>query len=643
MLARFDVANLLIYLDELIVIAARIIEIPPKGAAPGAPSGPNLLGREVVSEFIDNAGELVRIFVAELKEEMKRPEVDVSAFHSQLKQLGRLYQFSVLFDDEDNRSRLHALTEGVRSSVKDLSESIKKRLHVTKGNSDAVTEQTDMLQKQLTIIYELAEELGWIGFCQSLMTDLRNRFLVGAEGNLGISGDRRDEKILPEDDITTGEGSADSKSEILIPPRAQLVCLDDSFFPGAGNGPVIRLMDLPVSIGRDTDAGVVIESDQISRKHARLNPAGDTWAVEDLKSANGVRVNDERITNKRLTPGDIICFGPIPFRYEIVAPEIPDRDPEMTTFADLDEPAADVTLMYSDVRSSRAMMEALEKEDKGEAVPRKEISGEGKTMPFPQARPEMPVRRRSGALGRFLGRVIILAVVFGMGFGGHHYYQNVYKVKKAREKAIKRHSGAIKQFSDEFETYGKFDQRSHRKQVSTLTKLLTNLDREIKNYPDIDELKVLDATLRFMILERKVRFLLEEKTAQQAFGLIDRARAKLNSAHSMAENPSNETSKTLRQINDLMALLRVVSHYKLFQQKYSDPYEFDEEEITDQVIADVIKARKWKHEFIALKKENSMALSVKFRYLGGMVSEVEEYGITLVNRWYHHLSSKDNP
>ena len=179
--------------------------------------------------------------------------------------------------------------------------------------------------------------------------------------------------------------------------------------------------------------------------------------------------------------------------------------------------------------------------------------------------------------------------------------------------------------------------------MSTLTTLLNKLDREIINHPGIDELKALDATVRFMLLERRVRFLLEEKRAQEAFSLIDRTMEKINSRRSTVENRSNEPSKTLKQIADLTELLRVVSHYKLFQQRYSDPYGTGKEKITNQVLSDIIKARKWKQEFIVLKKENSMALSVKFRYLGGMVSDVEEYGITLVNRWYHHLSSEDNP
>ncbi|MFH1491228.1 MAG: FHA domain-containing serine/threonine-protein kinase [Pseudomonadota bacterium] len=642
LLARFDVANLLIYIDELIVIAKRIIEIPPEGAAPGGDARPDVIGRGIIPEFIENAGKLVKIFVEELKEEVTAQEVNISAFRSKLKQLGRLYQFSVLFDDKSCRSPLHELTGGVYSSIEELTEVIKDLLHAAHGEP-AGEQRADMLQELLTVIYELAEELGWLGFCQGLMTDLRNRFLAGAPGKAESPGDSRNKTTLSGGEPATLEVSPDSKHQGPPPPRAKLTCLDDSFFPGNKKGLEVQLTGSELIIGRGSDSGVIIESDQISRQHARIYPEGDTWGVEDLKSANGVRVNDGRITSAVLIHGDIISFGPIPFRYEIVAPEIPDHDPEMTTFANLDEPAEEVTLMYSDVRSSKAMMEALEKEDKREAGPSGGIEKEDAAVPSPRARMEAPARRRAAAFGRILLHLFILVVVFGMGAGGYHYYQNTYKVEKAREQIIRQHSSALKQFSDDFETYGRFDKKSLLKEVNTLASLLIKIDGEIKNHPRINELKAIEATALFMLLERRVRFLLEEKRAQEAFSLIDRAKKRMDSALSNGEIALDDGSKTLAEIANLMELLRVVCRYKLFQQKYADPYDTGREKNTTEVMADVLEARKWKQDFIVLKKENSMALSVKFRYLDGMVSNVDEYGIALVNRWFHYLSSKDNP
>jgi hypothetical protein len=44
-------------------------------------------------------------------------------------------------------------------------------------------------------------------------------------------------------------------------------------------------------LGRSRECDVVLEDSSISRRHARLRPHGDQWALEDLDSTNGVRVN----------------------------------------------------------------------------------------------------------------------------------------------------------------------------------------------------------------------------------------------------------------------------------------------------------------------------------------------------------------
>lgn len=194
--ARVDVANLLLYIDELLVIAARIIEIPP--VTDETPSRQEALERETVTGFIDNAGELAKIFVAELKDEVTHPDIDTAAFQSKLKQLGRLYQFSVLFDDESCRSKLHKITEEIHSSFEEMSEAVKDLLHTSKDESTSEDQRVETLQKLITIIYELAEELGWIGFCQKLMNDLRDQFIAGSGIKIDFFENREIEKTLSE-------------------------------------------------------------------------------------------------------------------------------------------------------------------------------------------------------------------------------------------------------------------------------------------------------------------------------------------------------------------------------------------------------------------------------------------------------------
>ena len=77
-----------------------------------------------------------------------------------------------------------------------------------------------------------------------------------------------------------------------------------------------RVVDLPdgvdVTFGRSRAATINVESDKVSRMHARVRRAGDVIEVEDLGSRNGTRLNGEKIDGpKRVTSGDEIAIGPI--------------------------------------------------------------------------------------------------------------------------------------------------------------------------------------------------------------------------------------------------------------------------------------------------------------------------------------------
>ncbi|HEX2686508.1 MAG TPA: sigma 54-interacting transcriptional regulator [Kofleriaceae bacterium] len=99
-------------------------------------------------------------------------------------------------------------------------------------------------------------------------------------------------------------------TEISAPPapRAFLVISID-----AGGS---RVIDLPegvdVTFGRSRSATITLDSEKVSRMHARVRRTGDIIEVEDLESRNGTRVNGERIEGpRRLVTGDEVSVGPI--------------------------------------------------------------------------------------------------------------------------------------------------------------------------------------------------------------------------------------------------------------------------------------------------------------------------------------------
>ena len=69
-------------------------------------------------------------------------------------------------------------------------------------------------------------------------------------------------------------------------------------------------LDGSVEAGREPGLPLVVDDDQVSRRHARITATAGSVVVEDLGSSNGTYVNDQPINMPReLTPGDRIRMG----------------------------------------------------------------------------------------------------------------------------------------------------------------------------------------------------------------------------------------------------------------------------------------------------------------------------------------------
>lgn len=79
---------------------------------------------------------------------------------------------------------------------------------------------------------------------------------------------------------------------------------------GVLEGTVIPLGTSPITIGRASDATVVLEDDFVSTQHARLTPNGTHWIVEDAGSTNGTWINNTRVTSPTvLQQGEVLRIG----------------------------------------------------------------------------------------------------------------------------------------------------------------------------------------------------------------------------------------------------------------------------------------------------------------------------------------------
>ncbi len=72
----------------------------------------------------------------------------------------------------------------------------------------------------------------------------------------------------------------------------RLICVD-------GGGPNVELETGEIRIGRHAENDLVLESDRVSRKHARVFRREDRFLVEDLGSSNGTFVNGRKLVANR--------------------------------------------------------------------------------------------------------------------------------------------------------------------------------------------------------------------------------------------------------------------------------------------------------------------------------------------------------
>ncbi|MCP4676147.1 MAG: GGDEF domain-containing protein [Deltaproteobacteria bacterium] len=85
--------------------------------------------------------------------------------------------------------------------------------------------------------------------------------------------------------------------------------------PGTDMGRKYELAGKVGNIGRDPSNHIVVDSDSVSRRHARLTIETGRRLATDLQSTNGTYVNNEPILSHFLENGDQIKIGDTIFKY----------------------------------------------------------------------------------------------------------------------------------------------------------------------------------------------------------------------------------------------------------------------------------------------------------------------------------------
>ncbi len=85
----------------------------------------------------------------------------------------------------------------------------------------------------------------------------------------------------------------------------------------SGEATTFPLTTLPVDIGRHPDCAVQLDSNMVSRFHARITGEKDEYYLEDLGSGNGTFLNGKRLERRtRLKHDDRVKLGPLLLRFE---------------------------------------------------------------------------------------------------------------------------------------------------------------------------------------------------------------------------------------------------------------------------------------------------------------------------------------
>ena len=118
---------------------------------------------------------------------------------------------------------------------------------------------------------------------------------------------------MADDKVKSGRVEIDSKVRRAESPitASALVVSGGQSYP---------LGEASVVIGRSPDCTIVLDDANVSRRHAEVKVVNGVYAISDLGSTNGTKVNGVTISAERgLRDGDIINLGSHSIRFEAAA------------------------------------------------------------------------------------------------------------------------------------------------------------------------------------------------------------------------------------------------------------------------------------------------------------------------------------
>lgn len=84
---------------------------------------------------------------------------------------------------------------------------------------------------------------------------------------------------------------------------------------GPGKGTRFKLDGQSYDLGRGAQADLLLDSDEVSRLHAKLTRTDGEYTIEDAGSRNGITLNGLRVHAAVLRDGDEVQLGDVTLKY----------------------------------------------------------------------------------------------------------------------------------------------------------------------------------------------------------------------------------------------------------------------------------------------------------------------------------------
>jgi hypothetical protein len=164
--------------------------------------------------------------------------------------------------------------------------------------------QAHRIQERPAFLGELAQSLETAA-CEAGLTFLRPpNIKIQEDPQMSIYQCQVVSQILPEKLAQTSDLDQDDLDiPVDLPENAFIIV----------NGTHTIALDWPVlNIGRRPDNHIVIDDGRVSRVHVQLRAIKGRFIIFDLNSTGGTYLNDVRIQQAALSPGDVISLAGVP-------------------------------------------------------------------------------------------------------------------------------------------------------------------------------------------------------------------------------------------------------------------------------------------------------------------------------------------